>query len=372
MKPKVCFISMHPAPYRDPVLSELSKDSQIEFEVLSLYKKTTHKEWDLEQPAYKNYFLKKPLRILNKIDIHLDIFNKFSCKKYDIVFIPGYWPIISLFIIFICLLNKSKIILSIDTIKFGKHKPSFWHLKSWIFHKANAFWIPGLATKQYLMDCFSIPKEKIFCGSYLLDKKSIEESILLSKDSRIKIRDQLNLTESDFLFLFVGKLIPSRNIKLLLDSYLQLFKINNSISVLIIGDGEQKQLVREYISKYPYSKIHLIESVNFKNLHSYYYASDGYVHPGCEPYSLALQEAVIFKLPILCTDGVGAAYDLVQDGENGIIISRMSTCDEFSNALNKIILLRWNYVLGPRINKLLRIEESVSNSLAAINYTLGK
>ena len=60
--------------------------------------------------------------------------------------------------------------------------------------------------------------------------------------------------------------------------------------------------------------------MEWDKLASYYAIADAYVHPGEEPYSLALVEAVIAGIPIIASAKVGSTADVLQDGINGIIM----------------------------------------------------
>ena len=53
----------------------------------------------------------------------------------------------------------------------------------------------------------------------------------------------------------------------------------------------------------------------------YYIAADIFVLPTLsDPWGLVVNEAMIFGLPIICTDTAGVAYDLVREGINGFVV----------------------------------------------------
>jgi glycosyltransferase involved in cell wall biosynthesis len=58
----------------------------------------------------------------------------------------------------------------------------------------------------------------------------------------------------------------------------------------------------------------------YSYLPKYYALADVFVHPAIqEPWGVSVNEAMACGLPVIVSDRVGAAYDLVQDGENGFI-----------------------------------------------------
>ena len=75
-----------------------------------------------------------------------------------------------------------------------------------------------------------------------------------------------------------------------------------------------------------YSKRHHIKAiftgfVNQTEISKYYSISDlNVVISDYDPSPKAMNEAMNFKLPIIVTDVVGTAHDLVKDGKNGFIV----------------------------------------------------
>jgi glycosyltransferase involved in cell wall biosynthesis len=60
--------------------------------------------------------------------------------------------------------------------------------------------------------------------------------------------------------------------------------------------------------------------VNQSGMGRYYAAADVLVLPSShEPWGLVLNEGMCFGLPVIASDAVGAAPDLVRSGENGFV-----------------------------------------------------
>jgi glycosyltransferase involved in cell wall biosynthesis len=84
-------------------------------------------------------------------------------------------------------------------------------------------------------------------------------------------------------------------------------------------------------------KIKGVEFFGFKNrphLFDFYNIADVFILPSeIEPWGIVVNEAMCFRLPIIASDRVGAALDLVKNGHNGFIfpvgdIKRLATCIE--------------------------------------------
>jgi len=75
-----------------------------------------------------------------------------------------------------------------------------------------------------------------------------------------------------------------------------------------------------------YTEEHNLDSVRFfgfrdrKEIKDYYATADLLVLPSSrETWGIVVNEAMCFGLPVIVSSQVGAAHDLVQDGENGFI-----------------------------------------------------
>jgi glycosyltransferase involved in cell wall biosynthesis len=75
-----------------------------------------------------------------------------------------------------------------------------------------------------------------------------------------------------------------------------------------------------YASSQGIANVHFVGFKNQKELPRYFGAADVFVLPsGIEPWGLVINEAMNFGLPVICSDQVGCAADLVRPGENGYI-----------------------------------------------------
>lgn len=333
-KKKVLFISVHPAQYRDPVLESINQYQDIELYVLTLHQvASTHKEWNIKNKFnFSNKFAGKGIQIPVFGELNFDIIKEIRTIKPDMVIIPGHYPASYFMGILYSLWKKIPYIYMADTValheksKESKNKKTLYrHLVQYILNKANAIWTTGKAGKDFFVSQ-GISEHKIFEGLYTLDVNAIKQFYLEEPSliMRREIRQRLNVADNDTVFLFVGKLIPSRNVMNFVKAMVDTKKRTGKCSAIIIGDGPDTTELKNYILQNKLEYIKHIEAVTYEELSGYYNACDIYVHPGSEPYSLALVEAVIAKKHVITTSEVGAAYDYVKNGYNGDVIPNHS------------------------------------------------
>ena len=329
---KIIIFAHHPAPYRDYFFSKLQREN-VDFLVVYYYDHPpTHNEWEKQTTFEYNSFIFNKKRTLNLPvlgDFHLQLF-KYIFKRNIVFVIPGYLPLTSLILLVYCYIFRISFIYSADTV-FKNNRMINKTFKLLILSKlissATAIWVPGLASEEYHRK-LTKNRVPILKGVYFLDPYDLEQEDESENDAIKNIP-----LDGRFNFLFIGKLIPSRNIKLLCDAF-NLLPQHLNANLIVVGDGSQSYIVQKYSEKN--RNIFWIESLKFDEIHHLYRVSNAYIHPGEEPYSLALQEAFWLDVPMIASYRVGATADLLINNVNGFLIE---TLDAYSIYLKMRLII---------------------------------
>ena len=122
-------------------------------------------------------------------------------------------------------------------------------------------------------------------------------------------------TGSGTRFLFVGRLIESKGLDVLLNAF-QRFRGGE---LWIVGDGPLQGALNQAARADP--RIRMLGHVEGKDLPAVYADVDALVLPSLyEPWGLVVHEALANGLPVMVTDQVAAADDLVESGVNGYVV----------------------------------------------------
>ena len=120
---------------------------------------------------------------------------------------------------------------------------------------------------------------------------------------------------SETRFLFVGRLIESKGLDVLLNA----FKRFRGGELWIVGDGPLRGALNDAARTDP--RIRMFGYVEGKDIPAVYADVDALVLPSLyEPWGLVVHEGLANGLPAIVTDQVGSADDLVESGVNGYVV----------------------------------------------------
>lgn len=125
--------------------------------------------------------------------------------------------------------------------------------------------------------------------------------------------------ENKKIVLFVGRLEPQKGLRYLVES---MNHLNKDISLIIIGEGTEKNKIKDIIGKLNLVKrVHLLGKIDEKLLPLHYNMCDVFVLPSTnrlEAFGLVLIEAMACGKPVVATDMPGIK-EVVLDEKTGFL-----------------------------------------------------
>ncbi len=164
---------------------------------------------------------------------------------------------------------------------------------------------------------FGMPEEKLFLAPYAVDNDRFRRDS--SEAEADKWRAELDLPRDARVVLFTARLSAEKGCHLLIDAFAQLAAPDTYL--VIIGDGaERAKLEHQARIRLGESRVRFTGFLNQSRLPSAYRLASVFVLPSTEEmWGLVVNEAMSVGLPIVCTDAVGCAPDLVGP-DNGWIV----------------------------------------------------
>jgi glycosyltransferase involved in cell wall biosynthesis len=225
-------------------------------------------------------------------------------------------------------------------------------METQIYHPDKKYVAISHGIKKELMHHFQIPSENIEIIYHGVDTDHFlpwNQSYDASQ-KRKEFREKLALADEDFTLLHVGALNARKGIFKTLDT-LAFLKDNGfeNIKLLAVGQGDSRKIKKSMATLGIEDKV--ILAPHTKDIRNYYWAADCFFFPTYyEPFGLVILEAMACGLPVVVSDSAGAS-ELIQEGENGILIDPYDKEKAIANGL--IPLLR-DPSLGSRLGRAAR------------------
>lgn len=144
-------------------------------------------------------------------------------------------------------------------------------------------------------------------------------------------------------FLYVGRLTPVKNLRLLISAFNKL----PDLQLNIIGFGSQEAELKAMAQK----NIQFLGAIGNQDLNKYYQDADVFILPSYnEPWGLVVEEALNNGTPVIVSNKVGSKDDLVSN-ETGIVFIH-NDLDSLTSAILKITNLKLYNKLRLGISKL--------------------
>ena len=144
------------------------------------------------------------------------------------------------------------------------------------------------------------------------------------------------------VILYLGRLVRYKGADHLIRAFARIEKERKDVILLIGGDGDFKGELQGLCRQLSLGNVRFLGAVALKDRAYYYEMCHVFVLPSiwqpdyCEAWGLTLNEAMSFRKPIVATDAVGAAFDLIKDGVNGFIVGN-GDIDALYEAMQRII-----------------------------------
>lgn len=297
-RPRVVLLTEIPAPYRIPLFNALAE--RVDLLVLFLAERNPDRPYRLHEDEIRFAWEALPGRALT---------------------VGGRWLVLNH--------GVARRVRGADVVLLGGwNQPAFWTALTWaraarrpavawvestlrdsrptaakrlLARACASFVVPGSAAGQLVRSL--VPAARIAVAPNAVDGALFA--------SRVPEREQLRaeLGIDGCCFLYVGRLAPEKGVDVLLSA---LGGIDGEL--VIAGSGPEEEHLRALAP----SRTRFLGYLDRDELPAWYAAADALVLPSrSEPWGFPLNEGAAAGLPLVATDAVGAATELIEDGVNG-------------------------------------------------------
>lgn len=223
-------------------------------------------------------------------------------------------------------------------------------LLSRLFRKIDYFLAIGSANKDFYK-AYGVDSEKIVEVPFAADNAFFQARIKTAVGKLGSLRASLGISEDAFVILFSGRLVREKDagtliratgrlaehLTVIAQAGLQARQRTNLV-LLIVGDGELRSELESLANREAPGLVHFLGFQNQRDLPDYYALCDVMVLPSLfEPWGLVVNEVMNAGKPVIVSDRVGSAADLVSSDKNGFVFPA-GDVDALCGSLEKLVL----------------------------------
>lgn len=182
---------------------------------------------------------------------------------------------------------------------------------------SSAILVPGTKHKEYFISLGASP-DKIFLFPNASNVTAKENDHILKE----KLKEKLG-TKDKKIILYVGRLVERKGVQYLIKAFTKLRTERKDVDLVIVGRGEYGEKLESLCENLNVKdNVHFMGFFENEFLSAFYLLSNICVMPSSlgESWVLVLNEAMYFGKPVIATDGVGGAFDMIKDGINGYMV----------------------------------------------------
>jgi glycosyltransferase involved in cell wall biosynthesis len=165
-----------------------------------------------------------------------------------------------------------------------------------------------------------------FIAPYAVENDAFRAQAVTNPAERQRLRRSFEIPDDGGpVILFVGRLIATKQPELLLDAF-RVVRRGRRCTLLFVGGGILEEMLRARVSQDAIPDVVFAGFRNQSAIAEAYACADVLALPSAgETWGLVVNEAMNFQLPVVVSDRVGCAADLVRQGQTGYVVDHRST-----------------------------------------------
>ena len=386
--PRLAIVISHPIQYVSPWLQHLAAGGEVELRVFYLWNFGvssqvdrgfgTELKWDIPLvEGYAHEFVPNQARDpgthhLRGLD-NPELSARVKTFQPEAVLLFGYNYLTHYRFIFGWPRHNAPLIFRGDSHRLVQPKGIKQMLKrAWIsrvFERFAAFLYVGRANRDYFLH-HGVAEQRLFFSPHSVDNQRFISQTETAAEQAALWKKELGIPPSQRVILFAGKFEQKKRPIDLVCAFKQAALPN--VALVVVGAGPLESRLRAEAASHP--EIFFAPFQNQSLMPRTYMLGDLFVLPSFgsgETWGLAVNEAMCLGRPILVSDHVGCAQDLVEPSQNGLVF----TADDqtaLTRALQEafadpVRLKRWGEQSRRRIERY-GLEQTTAGLLDALRF----
>ena len=323
---RVTAVFPEPTPYRSPLLDRVAALGEIDLTVVYAADTVAGRTWTVE-PRHRAVFL-RGLRLpgAQKV-IHHDypltpgVVRALTDARPAVVVVSGWSTFAAQVAIAWCRVKGVPYVLVVESHDEGPR--SGWRravkgaVVPPVVERASGILVTGTLARNSMLARGAAPEHvRIFANT--VDVELFEQRAGRLFESRAELRAELGCGADDVIVLSVGRLAPEKRLDMLVRAVAE--ADDPRLVLVLVGDGPERSRV-ETLAHERDVRLVLAGDRPWDRIAEAYVAADVFaLLSERETWAVVVNEAAACGLPLVLSDRVGAAHDLLRDGENGVLV----------------------------------------------------
>ena len=324
---RVAVLSELPTPYRLPLFRRVAEEPSLDVTVLYYARTEADRDWALdvqeegsESPRVE-FLPGRALHVRGKRSLFFHwnpgIAHRLKRGAFDVVVIPGWSMPTSIRAALWCRTSGTPYVVFSETNALRRRplwvRASKAPLVRTVVGGASAWLATGTLSAEYLAAHGANPARiRRFANGP--DVESLSAEIDAARPRRAAVRAAQDTPPDAVVALFVARLIGAKDPATLLDAWALVEQQPGAPWLWLVGDGPESKTLRERTDRLKLARVRFLGARRPTELPEIWAAADLFALPSRhEPWGAVVNEAMCAGLPLVLSDRVGAAPDLLVD-----------------------------------------------------------
>jgi glycosyltransferase involved in cell wall biosynthesis len=338
---RVAAVFPEPTPYRAPLLDRVAASSEIDLTVIYAAGTVADRTWRVE-PKHRAVVL-RGLRLPGAQRVlHHDypvtpgVVGALMDAQPDVVVVSGWSTFAAQAAITWCGIKDVPYLLVVESHDEGPRAGWRRTVKGTvvppIVERAAGLLVTGTLARDSMIARGAHP-ERVRVFANTIDVQAFGEQADRLADRRPELRRTVEAEPEDVVVLSVARLAPEKGLDVLVRVVAA--ADDPRLVLVVAGEGPERARLTELAAGLSV-RLTLAGDVDWERIVELYVAADVFaLLSEREPWAVVVNEAAACGLPLVLSDRVGAAHDLLRDGENGALV-RAGDVDAAAQSLREL------------------------------------
>ena len=338
---RVAAVFPEPTPYRAPLLDRVAALDEVDLTVIYAAETVAGRTWRVE-PRHRAVFLRGvgvpgAGRLLHhEYPVTPGVVRALSSARPDVVVVSGWSTFAAQAALAWCRGRRVPYVLVVESHDEGPRAGWRRAVKGSVVPRivrgAAGALVTGTLARRSLVARGAAPEHvRVFANT--IDVEGFGARVDGLASQRPALRDGLGAAPDDVVVLSVARLAPEKGLDVLVHAVAEAG--DPRILLVVAGEGPERERLRD-LADVRGVRLVLAGDLEWERIVEAYAAADVFALLSArEPWAVVVNEAAACGLPLVLSERVGAAHDLLRDGENGFLVAA-GDVDAASAALRRL------------------------------------